>query len=252
MHYLRENTARNTASTQRSVYGSVFFDLGIEDTTAESITTDIAVRTRFFDDLLKKNIITMKQVVILACGGDFRPYRLLLPVNSTPIEFYLLDVPEVLAYRQNCLEKLDQHSLTINCKVVEIACNLANEEWSSKLLQHGFKPDQSTFWLAEGLLHYLYKHDIQKLFKKMRQLSAKDSCIVFDLVSPRLLNLLPIIHFALDDEQEIHQVFNELGCEDIECTSFAKIGPIYGRTVSPDRTFIVNAKLFNGDIHSDY
>ena len=28
MHYLRENTARNTASTQRSVYGSVFFDLG--------------------------------------------------------------------------------------------------------------------------------------------------------------------------------------------------------------------------------
>jgi methyltransferase (TIGR00027 family) len=222
----------------------------IEDTTAESITTDIAVRTRFLDDLLEKNMTTIKQVVILACGGDFRPYRLSLPKNSTPIEFYLLDVPEVLAYRQKCLEKFESPLPATNCKVIEIACNLANEDWSSKLLEHGFKPDQPTFWLAEGFFHYLTKQAIEKLFEHTRKLSAKDSCIVFDLVSPRLKKLLAIISFALDDEQEVQQVFNEFGCEEIECTSFTKIGSMYGRTVSRDRTFIVTAKLSNRDLHS--
>ncbi|CAF1568529.1 unnamed protein product [Adineta ricciae] len=221
----------------------------IEDASAESITTDIAVRTRFLDDLLEKSMTTIKQIVILACGGDFRPYRLSVPENSTPVAFYLLDVPEVLAYRQKCFEKLESSLPKVNRSVAEIACNLVNDEWPAELLHHGFKPDQPTFWLAEGLFHYLTKQDIQKLLERIQKLSAKNSCITFDLVSPRLLELLPIIKFALDDEQEIRRIFHEFNCEDIECMSFENIGLTYRRTVSRDRTFIVTAKLFNQYSH---
>ena len=37
MPYLRENTARNTASTQRSVYSAISFDLGTEIMTYDSV-----------------------------------------------------------------------------------------------------------------------------------------------------------------------------------------------------------------------
>jgi methyltransferase (TIGR00027 family) len=193
---------------------------------------------------------TIKQIVLLACGGDFRPYRLSLANSSTPIEFYLLDVSHVLAYRQKCFKKLESGPPTTNCKVIEIACNLANEEWPSKLLEHGFKPDQPTFWLAEGFFHYLTKQDIQNLFVHIRQLSAKNSSIAFDLVSLRFQKLLNIIRFAIDNEQEVRQLFQEFGCEDIECMPFQKIGLKYGRTVSHDRTFIVHAKVTNQEIRS--
>ncbi|CAF0949504.1 unnamed protein product [Rotaria sordida] len=231
------------------IYAGQFGPQGIEilarmkNTTIESITNDTAVRTRYIDDLLEQASSTNRQCVILACGGDFRPFRLSLINSSQTFEFYLLDVSGVLIYRQKCFEQLDPRSFATNHKVTEIACNLADEEWSSKLVEHGFNTDQPTIWLAEGFFHYLTEEDIRKLFERIRQLSASDSCIVFDVASTQLRNFVPMIHFALDDEQEIHRIFNGFGCESVECTPFQKIGAMYGRTVSRDRSFIVKAKL---------
>jgi methyltransferase (TIGR00027 family) len=224
----------------------------IDGTTVELMITNLAVRTRYFDDLLEKMLNTVKQVVILGCGGDFRPYRLSLARNSPNVKFYLLDVPEVLAYRQECLEKVETLSLETSCKVVEIACNLTNEEWPSKLYEHGFNPDNPTFWLAEGLLPYFNLEEIRRLCSQIRELSTKGSHIVFDLVSTRYQKLLDIIHFALDNEEEVHQIFTNLGCEDIVCLSYQKVAAIYERSVSNDVTFIVNANLSCQNVSSKY
>jgi methyltransferase (TIGR00027 family) len=215
----------------------------MEQTTVELFTTDIVVRTRYLDDLLMKTIITIKQIVILACGGDFRPYRLPLTKIYPCADFYLLDVPPVLAYRQKCMERLEPSPPAVNYKIVEIGCDLTSDEWLSKLLEHGFHPDQPTFWLAEGFFQYLVEKDIRRIFDQIRQMSAKDSHIAFDLVSSRRQKALTIIRFAVDDEQEARRIFTEFGCVEIECTSFQQIGVMYGRSVSRDRTFIVNTKL---------
>ncbi len=62
-------------------------------------TTDIVLQTRYLDDLVAKAAFTIKQIVILSCDGDFRPYRLPLIKSSSVADFYLLDVPQVLACR---------------------------------------------------------------------------------------------------------------------------------------------------------
>ena len=215
----------------------------MEQTTVEIFTTDIVVRARYLDDLLAKMTFTIKQIVILACGGDFRPYRLPLAKSSSCIDFYLMDVPQVLAYRQQCMERIEALPLAANCKIVEIACDLTSDEWLSKLLERGFRVDQPTFWLAEGFFQYLIENDVRRIFNQIRQVSAKNSYIAFDLVSSRRQRALNIIRFTLDDQQEVHRIFTEFGCDEIECIPFQQIGAMYGRSVSRDRTFIVHAKL---------
>lgn len=219
----------------------------VDGRAAQLLTTDVAVRTRFYDDLLKKTLVTVKQIVILACGGDFRPYRLSFAKNSPDVEFYLLDMPAVIAYRQKCLKNLESSLTETNCKVIEIACNLANEDWPSKLHQHGFNPNNPTLWLAEGLLPYLTEQENRELFSRIRKLSSKESHIAFDLISTQFQKVLKISPFAVDDEEEVRRIFTEFGCEDIECISFEKLGAMHGRQISHNLTFIVNAKLSNQD-----
>jgi methyltransferase (TIGR00027 family) len=217
------------------------------------IFEDVAVRTRFLDDILQKNITNVKQIVLLACGGDFRPYRL-SPLHSmssslSDLTFYLLDVPHVLTYRQKCFAQLDVPPTT-TWGVVEVPCDLSGEEWGRKLREAGFDIDRPTLWLAEGFFQYLTEQQIGSLFNQVRQLSSsKQTCIAFDLVSTHFQASFRhavaggLFHFALDDEKEVRRIFSELGCDDIECTSFQELGAAYGRNVSRDRSFIVNAKM---------
>jgi methyltransferase (TIGR00027 family) len=216
------------------------------------IYRDIAVRTRFFDDIVQKNITNVRQIVLLACGGDFRPYRLPC-LLSTPcaseLTFYLLDVPHVLAHRKKCFAQLNVPPTT-PCSVVEIPCDLSNEEWGRMLREAGFAVDQPTLWLAEGFFHYLTEQQIGSLFNQIRQLSSSNQTgIAFDLVSARFQASVRraktdgLFHFALDDENEVRRIFSELGCYDVECTSFQELGKMYSRNVSHDRSFIVEAKM---------
>ena len=216
------------------------------------IFQDIAVRTCFLDDIIKKNITNVKQIVLLACGGDFRPYRLSSlhsMSSSSDLRFYLLDVPHVLSYRHQCFAQLDAPPTT-PWSVIEMPCDLSDEAWGRKFRESDFATDQPTLWLAEGFLHYLTEQQIGSLFNQIRQLSSsKQTYIAFDLVSTRFQASIRygvsggLFQFALDDENEVRRIFSELGCYDIECTSFQEIGKMYGRNVSRDRSFIVQTKL---------
>lgn len=219
---------------------------------------DIAVRTRFLDDIIQKNAPFVKQVVLLACGGDFRPHRLSFSDSMTDLTFFLLDVPHVLMYRQKCLAQLKEPTTT-SCKVVEVACDLSNNEWSQMLLDAGFVSDQATLWLAEGFFHYLNEQQVATLFNQIQQLTlSSQTSIAFDLVSSRfqgfVRHTMPdgLIHFAVDHTDDVDRIFSALGCYDIECTSFEELGKTYDRNVSRDRSFIVQVKIHPVINKSDY
>lgn len=210
---------------------------------------DIAVRTCFLDDIILQNFPNVTQIVLLACGGDFRPYRLRCVRSLLGLTFYLLDVPHVLRHRQYCLAQLDKPA-TSPYKVVEVPCDLANAEWVGKLREAGFARDQSTLWIAEGFLQYLNEQQIALLFNQIQKLtSSEHSSIAFDLASRRFQTLVRyivpagLIHFAVDNTSDVSRIFSKLGCYDIECTSFEELGRIYDRHVSHDRSFIVQAKI---------
>ncbi len=146
--------------------------------TGERSTTQIVVRTRFFDEALLRAARAAKQVVILAAGMDARAYRLAWPDDTT---LYELDQPAVIAAKADLLAD-DQP----RCRRVAIGIDLA-DDWPRALQAAGFDRETPTVWLIEGLLQYLDGGAVRTLFERVDTLSAANSTLLYDVVGKTLL-----------------------------------------------------------------
>jgi methyltransferase (TIGR00027 family) len=130
-------------------------------------STYIGVRTRFFDDYFTRAMAAgVRQVVILAAGLDTRALRLPWPPGVT---VYEIDHPGVLNFKNTVLGQA-----AARCERLVVPVDL-RDDWSRELVAAGFNPDQSTAWLAEGLLPYLPPETQQELFITVDRLSAPES-----------------------------------------------------------------------------
>jgi methyltransferase (TIGR00027 family) len=142
-------------------------------------TRYIAVRTRFFDDLLQAALPSLEQpqVVILGSGLDTRAYRLDWPKTA---HVYEVDVPAVLNYKANALQKV-----STLCHLHLIAGDLENPRtgWIKALLEAGFNQESPTIWLLEGVSMYLPEPAIHSLLRTISALSSRDSVLGVDGVA---------------------------------------------------------------------
>ncbi len=102
----------------------------------EFLAKDAVVRTAFFDEHISKTITekAIDQLVILAVGGDCRPYRLDCLKSCTTFE---IDLPDVIEYRKNVLNSLGAKP---RGKLVSIAIDLNDPSWPLKLIESQFDP----------------------------------------------------------------------------------------------------------------
>ena len=127
------------------------------------------IRTRFYDDYLLSS--GCRQVVLLAAGLDSRPFRLDWPADTN---LYELDLPQVLAFKQSVLADAEPR-----CTRTVVPVDF-REDWSATLRDNGFRPEEPTAWLAEGLLIYLGPGDADRLLSTVTALSAEGSRIAFE------------------------------------------------------------------------
>ncbi|GAA1942939.1 SAM-dependent methyltransferase [Amycolatopsis minnesotensis] len=146
------------AQGERQAFGQLF-------------ATQVAVRTRFYDDYLLGSGCT--QVVLLAAGLDARAFRLTWPGGTRLFE---VDFPEVLGFKGNVLSGQGARP---RCERVEVPADL-REDWTSALTDAGFDPAAPTAWLAEGLLIYLTYDEAAALLTTVTELSAPGSRISFE------------------------------------------------------------------------
>jgi methyltransferase (TIGR00027 family) len=138
----------------------------------EIMADQVAVRTRFLDDaLLAATAGGCRQVVLVAAGMDSRAYRLPWPAGVAVFE---LDQPAVLAFKDEVLA-----ADTPRCSRHPVGVDL-REDWSASLLDAGFRVDQPTAWLTEGLLYALTSSAATGLLARIGALSARGSMIAFD------------------------------------------------------------------------
>jgi len=123
-----------------------------------------ALRTRFFDDFLVAS--ECRQVVILAAGLDTRAHR--LPWRHEP-RLFEIDYPELFAFKEDVLGESPA-----GCERITVATDLAGE-WTGPLVAAGFRPEEPTAWLVEGLLMYLTTEQGEQLLDTMTTLSAPGS-----------------------------------------------------------------------------
>lgn len=155
----------------------------------------VAVRTRFFDDLLSHS--QTNQVVLLASGLDTRAYRCPWHPHT---EVYELDYPEVLSYKGALLETTNP-----SCNHHLIPADLT-QPWKEKLLETGYQPDSPSVWLIEGLLMYLLEVQVHFLLRTVSDLTAENSWLGADLINANGVDYGPYegyFRFGCDMPEEL-------------------------------------------------
>jgi methyltransferase (TIGR00027 family) len=109
----------------------------------------VAIRTQFFDEFFTgAGSSGIRQVVILACGLDTRPWRLCWPTGTVVFE---VDQPGVVDFKSATLAALDVASPGSRAlRGHRFAWGLAG-----RALRPRFDIQRPTAWIAEGLLGYL-------------------------------------------------------------------------------------------------
>ncbi|MEW9555531.1 SAM-dependent methyltransferase [Nonomuraea sp. NPDC050783] len=132
----------------------------------------VAVRTRYFDEVLTKAAEEgCEQIVLLAAGMDARAYRLPWPDGTRVFE---IDVAEVLAFKSAVLR-----GAVPACERVEVATDL-RLDWPRALREAGFLPGVPTAWLMEGILYALTPVAADSLLGHVTRLSAPGSVVAFE------------------------------------------------------------------------
>ncbi len=135
----------------------------------KTVTEQIAVRTRYFDDFFTAAAEAgLRQAVILAAGLDTRGYRLPWPAGTVVFE---VDQPEVIKFKTSTLDRLGAVP-TATRKTVAVDLRA---DWPKALRDNGFNPNEPTAWIAEGLLVYLPPDAQDRLFDNITALSAPGS-----------------------------------------------------------------------------
>ncbi|HJV99754.1 MAG TPA: SAM-dependent methyltransferase [Arthrobacter sp.] len=136
----------------------------------------IGLRTRFIDDFLQSGDPT-EQTVLLGAGLDTRAYRLPWPAGARVIE---IDHANVLEFKAGVLGRL---SGTPSCELITVATDLS-VPWRGPLLAAGFRPQQPTTWILEGLLPYLDAAAQLAVLNDVAALSASGSRAVIERAVP--------------------------------------------------------------------
>lgn len=143
----------------------------------DRISENLAVRTRYFDDVFAEAMRAgVRQVVILASGLDTRAYRLPWPDGTTVFE---IDQPAVIEFKTRTLAQIDA---TPTSEHRPVGIDL-REDWPTALQAQGFDPHQPTAWLTEGLLGYLPPDAQDRLLDDITALSAPGSRLGTEIVA---------------------------------------------------------------------
>jgi methyltransferase (TIGR00027 family) len=240
---LAESTELGIATGRRLRAGASVVDDFIVQANRAFGAPLLAIRTRFFDELLLHAVraVRVRQVVLLAAGLDARAYRLPWPVGT---HLYELDQPAVLAAKAATLGKLGAEPA---CQRHALDVDLAEAGWAESLCAAGYDPRALSVWLAEGLLMYLDASAVQQLLRTTARLAAAGSWLgvdVFNAVvftSPLLRPVVDLMaaqgapwQFASDDPAAL---FGEAGWT-AEVTEVREAGARFCRwpfLVSPRR-----------------
>ncbi len=141
---------------------------------AELMADQVAIRTRFFDEVvLDAAGDKCTQVVLVASGLDTRPYRLAWPAD---VRVFEIDFGDVLQFKRDTLSGTGARA---TCAHIEVPADL-RDDWPKALRNCGFRSDVPTIWLLEGILYALPADAADQLISRITALSAPGSELAAD------------------------------------------------------------------------
>ena len=140
------------------------------------LTEFIIARTAFFDNLFLNALKNQTpQIVFLGSGYDSRAYRFAKTNRGTTI--YELDAIPTQNRKIKCLKAAH---INIPKEVKYVPINFINESLGDVLKKAGYKNQEKTLFLWEGVSYYLDLDSVKRTLEYVGQSSHKESVIAYD------------------------------------------------------------------------
>lgn len=130
-----------------------------------------------------------------------------------------------MAYKTEKVAMLD---LELSCTRVVVEADLSDPSWTTKLLAAGFQPDQTSFFLIEGLLMYLPPRAPQALLNNVSALMSQGSKIAGDTFVNclALMQSNPVLEkygtkwtFDVGSKEELVKMLADVSLKDVDAVS---------------------------------
>jgi len=120
------------------------------------------------------------QILLFGAGFDTRALRFQTEAAATRI--FELDVP----ITQNAkIRQYQKRNLTVPPNTVFVSIDFDKESLPVKLDEAGFRKDQRSLFVLEGVTMYLQPKSVQETFETIREYAGAQSRVVFDYVRTR-------------------------------------------------------------------
>jgi methyltransferase (TIGR00027 family) len=142
------------------------------------IHNSLSARVRYFDDFVKKFLDEgLEQLVILGAGYDTRAYR--IEGLKGKVRVFEVDHPETQSVKT---EKIKDIFGSLPDHVEYVPVDFETEDFSQRLLEHGYERLQKTVFIMEGLIYYLPPKAVDEILCFIAKNSGIGSAIIFDYV----------------------------------------------------------------------
>ena len=143
----------------------------------------VIARTKYIDAVFAKALAEQfDQILIFGAGFDTRALRLQGKTQNTQI--FELDVPVT---QQAKIGQYQKQHLVVPSNVTFVAIDFDKESLPLKLDEAGFRMQQRSLFVLEGLLMYLQPESVHATFQTIREYAGTGSWVVFDYVHASVL-----------------------------------------------------------------
>lgn len=165
----------------RTVAAGTGFDL-LDRYAGAGTVPFLAIRTTYLDRAMLAALREreIRQVVMIAAGMDTRCFRLPLPDGTT---VYELDRPALLEAKESLLGTPVPAGRSRHPVPVDLT-----GEWTGSLKEAGWRSEEATLWVVEGLLFFLPEPAVRALLATLAQHSAPRSVLAGDVISRTALH----------------------------------------------------------------
>jgi methyltransferase (TIGR00027 family) len=139
-------------------------------------------RTRLIDDALSRALEARRQLVILGAGYDCRAYRLQSLANARVFE---VDRPDTQAAKR---ERLARAMPMMPPHVAFVALDFETGDLAAALAEHGYRADQASVFLWEGVTNYLTSAAVDGTLAAVRRLSPPGSVLIFTYLDRAIID----------------------------------------------------------------
>jgi len=150
---------------------------------AKGIYEYVIARTKYIDAVFRQALSDqVSQILLFGAGFDTRALRFQEEVRQTRI--FELDAP---ATQEAKIGQYQKRRLSIPPNVMFVPIDFDRESLPLKLDQAGFKRDERSLFILEGVLMYLQPQSVAQTLQTIQDMASTGSEVVFDYIYASVL-----------------------------------------------------------------